>query len=145
MSEYGWLIAGGAALTGGLTMFWSYLKSFYQQIASHIIVSCDIRGRLNDAITLHCWKNLKTSPFGFRTYLGWSMYVRPVKRVQLIAMETVGQSTKLYWKGWRPLWITRQKNDEKEAIKLGDSERYYPAGLKVTFIRGMFNPDTFIT
>lgn len=142
MGEYGWLIAGGAAATGAITVFWGYLRSFWQQVASYIIVNCDIRGNLAEAITFHCWKTLKTSPYGFRTYVGWSAHVRPTRRMQLIAMETVGLNTKLYWKGWLPIWVKRQSDSDKTSLQLGND--YYSPGLHLTFLRGTFNLDAFI-
>jgi len=141
MCEYGWLIAGGAAATGAITVCWSYLRGFWQQVASYIIINCDVRGDLAEAVTLHCWHTLKTSPLGYRTYVGWPAYVRPTKRTQLIAMEAVGLTTKLYWKGWLPIWIKRQ-SDDGGSLRLGGN--YFDSGLNLTFLRGTFNLDSFI-
>ena len=142
MGEYGWLIAGGAAATGAITVFWGYIQGFWQQLSSYIIVNCDARGDLAEAITFHCWKTLKTSPYGFRTYVGWAAHVRPTKRTQIIAMETVGLTTKLYWKGWLPIWVKRQDDGDKGTLRVGDE--WFASGLHLTFLRGTFNLDNFI-
>jgi hypothetical protein len=136
-----WLLAGG--LVTGITMVWGYIRSLWQQAASHVIVTCDTRGRTADAVTLHCWKNFKCSRFGFRAYYGWHTFVRPVKRVQLVAIETVGQSAKLYWKGWRPIWVTRMANEDKNGFRMNGE--YVPAGMRLTFLRGTFDSDTLVS
>ena len=53
MNEWGWLLAGGAAITGAITMFWSYVRSFWSQIASHIIVNCKVQGGLEQAVSMY--------------------------------------------------------------------------------------------
>ena len=103
MSDWGWIIAGGAAVSGFLGVFWGYVKSLWGQLSSRVIFTCEIRGSLADVIGMYFWQNHPASKFGFRTFLSCAMYVRPVKRVQLIAMETIGHSGRLYWQGWRPL------------------------------------------
>jgi hypothetical protein len=142
MNQYGWLFAGGAALTGIIAMVWGYIRSFWQQVASYVIVSCDLRGKVADAVSTHCWKHFSTSKLGFRTYIGWSIFVRPSKRVQLVAMEIVGQTTKLYWRGWRPLWITRSQTKDESGFRINGD--YISAGARLTFIRGTFSPDELV-
>ncbi|MHB9044390.1 MAG: AAA family ATPase [Pirellulales bacterium] len=142
MNEWGWLLAGGAAITGAITMFWSYVRSFWSQIASHIIVNCKVQGGLEQAVSMYCWQRYKTSPYGMRNYLGWTMFVRPVKRVQLIAMEIVGTNGKLFWRGWRPIWVKRASRYDKSDIVM--QEKNFEAGLTLTFIRGTFNLDQLL-
>jgi hypothetical protein len=142
MSDWGWILAGGAAVTGFLGAFWGYIKSLWGQLASRVVVSCEIRGGLTDAMGMYFWQNFKVSRFGFRTYTGCSMYVRPVKRVQLIAMEVVGHAGRLYWRGWRPLWLSRIPPGDKGGIYFGN--QFEPSGMKLTFIRGMFDIDRLL-
>jgi len=143
MDHWGWIIAGGAAATGFLATFWSYLRSLWQQLASRVIITCEVRENLAEAISMYCWQQFRSSRFGFRAYTGWSMYVRPKKRVQLIAMEVIGHAGKLYWCGWRPLWLSRIRPGEKNAIQLNGN--WQNGGLKLTFLRGTFNIDKLLT
>jgi hypothetical protein len=143
MSDWGWILAGGAAVTGFLGMFWGYVKSLWSQLASRLVMSCEIRGDLAEAVGMYFWQHFKVSRFGFRTYTGWSMYVRPVKQVQLIALEAVGHSGRLYWRGWRPLWLSRIPPGDRGGIHLNG--KFDPSGLKVTFIRGTFDIDRLLT
>jgi hypothetical protein len=76
MTDMGWLIAGGAALSGTIGMFWGYVKTLWAQLASYIIVTTAIEGRLTAAINMYAWKNFKPTRFGPRSYTGWSMFVR---------------------------------------------------------------------
>src|SRR5574340_495997 len=103
--QYGWLIAGAAALTGALSMGWGYVKGFWAQVANLFVVTVTIRGDLEEAVNMYCWRHYKASPWGFRTYLGCTIFVRPVKRVQVIGMESIGTQSKLFWNGWRPVWL----------------------------------------
>lgn len=141
MNEWGWILAGGAAATGAITMFWGYIRSFWSQVSSYIIVTCKVQGTLEEAVSMYCWQHYRTSPYGLRSYLGWTMFVRPRKRVQLIAMEVIGTSGKLFWHGWRPVWISRIKCYE-DHTKM--QEKTFEAGLTLTFIRGTINLDQFL-
>ena len=141
MNQWGWIIAGSAAVTGAITMFWSYIRSFWCQISSYAIVNCKVQGALEEAVSMYCWQHYRTSPYGLRSYLGWTMFVRPRKRVQLIAMEIIGTSGKLFWHGWRPVWISRVQRYE-DNTKLQD--KTFEAGLTLTFIRGTLNLDQFL-
>jgi len=143
MTNFGWLIAGSAAAAGFIGMFWGYVRSLWNQVSSRVIVSCEIRGRLAEATGMYFWRHFRVSRFGFRTFLGWLMYVRPVKRVQLIALETIGHSGRLYWRGWRPLWLSRIPPGEKGAIHING--QFEPSGLKLIFLRGIFNIDQLLT
>ena len=142
MPDWGWIIAGGTALTGFLEVFWGYIKSLWSQLASRLIVTADLHGGLAEATGMYFWQNFHASRFGERTYLGCPMYVRPIKRVQTIAMEVIGAGGRLYWKGWRPIWISRHTG-EKSNINISDN--YYGSGIKLTFVRGTFDLDKLLT
>jgi hypothetical protein len=142
MSQSGWLIAGIAAFTGTMTMCWMYLTNTWSYVKSHLVVTCHIQGDLEEAVSMYCWRHFKHSPFGEKSFLGWTIFVRPVKRVQLIVMEIIGQRGKLFWNGWRPVWIKRSGCDLANDVKI--REKRFEAGLKMSFIRGTFNLDTFL-
>lgn len=90
MHYWGWIIGGSAALTGALTMFFGYIRSIWSHIASHLIVSCQVKGNLEEAVSMYCWKKYKTSPYGMRTYLGWTMFVRPTNPARPFYPTTTG-------------------------------------------------------
>ncbi len=142
MHHWGWILGGTAALTGAVTMFWGYLRGVWSQVSSYVVVSCRIQGGLQEAVSMYCWKHYKTSPFGLRSYLGWTMYVRPMKRVQLIAMEIVGLGGKLFWHGWRPIWIKRQDRSYANDIHMRNEN--FESGLTLTFLRGTFKLDELL-
>ncbi len=142
MQHWGWIIGGTAALTGAITMFWGYLRGCWSQVSSYLIVNCQVKGDLQEAVSMYCWKHYLTSPFGQRSYLGWTIFVRPVKRIQLIAMEIVGLEGKLFWCGWRPIWIKRESRVFKNDINMRNTN--YEGGLTLTFLRGTFNLDQLL-
>lgn len=133
MNEWGWIVAGGAALTGVITMCWGYVRNLWSQISSRVVVSCEIKAELVDAITMYCWRHMTPSRFGCRSFIGWNLFVRPTKRIQLVAMEAIGQN-RLCWKRWRPLWISYTKTKDP-----GPN-----SAMTITFLRGLFNLDELI-
>ena len=141
MSDWGWILAGGAALTGFLSVSWGYIKSLWNQLAGRVIVTTDLRGRLAEAVGMYFWKNFNASRFGLRTYVGQFLYVRPAKRVQMITLESIGLTSRLYWKGWRPIWIARTTS-EKNTVSIGGT--YYNGGIRLTFLRGTFDIDKLL-
>jgi hypothetical protein len=142
MNQWGWIIAGAAAMTGTFSMCWSYVKSFWTYMKSHVIVTCQVQGDLEEALSMYCWTHFKCSPFGIRNYVGWTIFVRPVKRVQLITMEFIGKKGKLFWRGWRPIWTKRSGPYEGSDIVMKD--RRFEGGLTMSFLRGTFNLDQLL-
>ncbi len=142
MDHYGWLIAGAAAASGFLGMFWGYVKGFWTQLASRVIVNIELRGDLMDPVSTYLWRNYRTSTFGRRTYVGWLTFIRPMKRVQLAAMEVIGNTGRLFWKGCRPIWMVQLAGKDNESIRVGGD--WVAGGYKLIFIRGMFDVDKLI-
>ena len=141
MLDWGWMLAGGAALTGFIGVFWQHIKNLWDQFASRIIVTTDCRGNLAEAVGMYFWQNYRVARFGLRTYFSCIMYVRPTKRTQMITMEAIGATGRLYWQGWRPMWVSRIP-PEKNGLVIGDT--YYNSGVKLTFLRGTFNIDKLL-
>jgi hypothetical protein len=138
MTDIGWLIAGGAAISGTIGMFWNYIKSLWAQLSSRVVVTTKIDGQLNSAVNMYVWQHFKPTKFGQNSYTGWSTFVRPVKRVQLIAMESFGEFGKLFWHGWRPLWLSQIPKDKNQHGSNPSD------GMKLTFLRGTFNLEKLI-
>ena len=140
----GWMIAGGAA---ALTLFatgWGHVKSLYQQIAGRVVVKMTVSGYQADAILLYLKHHFTASRFGPRAYVGWKLFVRPRKRVQLVSMEIAPPSGRLYWNGWRPIWVAKSKDalgDLEEGLQAAD---YDYQTISITFARGMMDPDKFV-
>src|SRR3954452_24622032 len=81
-----WLFAGGAALATIIASSWSYLRSFYQQVVSRIVMTVTVSGYQADAVLYYLKREFTASAWGARAYLGWMLYVRPRQRVELVAM-----------------------------------------------------------
>ena len=142
MNEWGWILAGGAAVTERhhdvLGLHPSFLVSGVE------LHHREMQGarRIAEAVSMYCWQNFKTSPFGMRSYMGWNVFVRPTKRVQLIAMEIVGTSGKLFWHGWSPIWIKRETRfNQQDFLMQGNNVE---GGLTLTFIRGTLSLDQLL-
>jgi hypothetical protein len=142
MEGWGWIIAGGAAATGAVTMFWGYIRNIWSQIISYVIVTCENKGLVEEAISSYLWNHFKSSAYGTKTFMGFLMFVRPTSRVQAVGMEIVGRTPKLFWDGWKPIWATRREIYGKNQIALSNCDCRGGTGL--TFIRGTFNYDKLV-
>lgn len=141
----GWLFAGGAAALTMLATGWSHIRAFYAQIASRVVLTMTVSGYQAEAVQLYLKTHFQPSKWGPRSYLGWMLYVRPVRRVQLVPMEVAPSNGKLYWQGWRPVWSFK-KRAESEEIKAGANSRdWTEETLSLIFLRGMFDPDELMT
>lgn len=137
------LPVGGLAVgIGFLGMFWRTFWSFFQQLRSRIITTTTVSGALVDATTHFCWEHFKATRFGARKYLGWYVWVRKVRRSQLIPLED-GSDSKLFWKGWLPIWIAKQESEDDR----NNITRNSGTANKITIIyfRGTLDPDEFLT
>lgn len=140
-----WLFAGGAAVVGIVATCWNYVRSVYQQIASRFIVNISTSGYQTDALLLYFKENFAASRFGPRQYVGWLLHLRPRRRTQLVAMEVIGSTGRLYWYGWRPIWAAKSGKERQMAVEQGITSRDYESNnLEITFLRGMFDPDNLM-
>ncbi|WP_165440524.1 AAA family ATPase [Rubripirellula amarantea] len=140
----GWMLAGGAAVVTLLATGWTHVKSLYSQIAGRVVVRITTSGYQADAILLYLKHHYTASRFGPRAYVGWKLFVRPRKRVQLVSMEIAPPSGRLYWRGWCPIWVAKTKDglgDLEEGLQAAD---YDYQTITITFARGTIDPDKLI-
>ena len=145
LASQGWLFAGGAAALTILATTWGHLKNLYQQIAGRVVVKLTVSGYQADAVLLYLKHHYTASRFGPRAYVGWKLFVRPKQRVQLVSMEIAPPAGRVYWRGWRPIWVAKSKEaigDLEEGLQAAD---YDYQTISVTFARGMIDPDLFIS
>ncbi len=138
------MLAGGAALLTVVATGWSHVKSLYQQIAGRVVVKLTVSGYQADAILMHLKHHFTASRFGPRAYVGWKLFVRPRQRVQLVSMEIAPPTGRVYWRGWRPIWVAKSKDglgDLEEGLQAAD---YDYQTISVTFPRGLIDPDKFV-
>ena len=140
-----WLFAGGAALTGLIATGWGYLRSLYQYFLSWMIISISVQGYQSDAVQLYLREKFTASKFGPRVYAAWLLHVRPVRRTQLVSMEVIGNGGRLFWLGWRPMWVAKSTKSDDSFVESGVTARDYEINtLLVTFPRGLFVADELI-
>ena len=90
-------------------------------------------------------QDFKPSKFGPRLYSAWMLNVRPKRRTQLVSMEIIGSGGRLFWKGWRPIWVSKGKGGDDSVNEGGLTSRDYNLNpLTVTFPRGVFRCDDLI-
>jgi shikimate kinase len=140
----GWLFAGGAALATMIASCWSSLQSFYQQIASRIVMTVTVSGYQADAVLYYLKREFTASNWGPRAYLGWMLYVRPRQRVELVAMEVTPPAGRLYWRGRRPLWARKSKDRPQELESGVNAHDYDYQTISISYLRGTFDVDQLI-
>jgi hypothetical protein len=139
--QNGWLLAGGAAVLTVVASGWEYVRRAWQQIVGRIVVRVTASGYVADALLLYLKTHFTPSRFGPREYLGWMLFVRPRQRVQLVPMEITPQAGKLYWQGWRGLWVGRSFGTPGETESGANSRDYCDESLSLLLLRGTFDPD----
>ena len=143
-SEAGWIFAGSAAFLTVLASFWGYLRNAYQQVMGRVIVRLTVSGYIADALLMYFKAHFQPSRFGPKEYLGWMLYVRPRRRVQLVPMEITPKSGKIYWKGWRAMWVARTFGSPDESQSGKNTREYTDECLTLMFLRGTFDADKLI-
>lgn len=142
--EQAWYWAAGAAALGVLGTLWSYLRVAYDQVVGRMIVTLQVQGYQSEACQVYLRHRFQESRFGPRSYIGWLLHVRPMNRTQLVAMEVIGGKGRLFWSGWRPLWVARSQGDDTP-MEAGKTARDWENnGLTLTFVRGTFAADQLI-
>lgn len=139
-----WLLAGLAAGVTVVATCWSHVRNFCQQIAGRVIVTVTVSGYQAEAMRLYLKSRFAPSRFGPRAYLGWMLYVRPRRRVQLVPMEVSPPAGRMYWQGWRPVWTYKSKQNEDDLDTGANSRDYNAEGLTLAFLRGTFDADRLV-
>lgn len=139
------MLAGGAAITGLVATCWSYIRGFYSYITSWMVISITVQGYQSDAVQLLLREKFTASKFGPRLYTAWLLHVRPTRRTQLVTMEVIGKSGRLFWRGRRPLWVAKTSNADDSLDEMGVTSRDYGSNtLALTFLRGTFRADELV-
>jgi hypothetical protein len=140
----GWFLAGSAAALSLLAAGWGHVRSFCQQVAGVAVVSVVVRGYQAEAMLLYLKNRFAASAYGPRAYLGWMLYVRPAGRVQLVPMEVTPPAGRLYWRGWRPVWVKKTRSSDGDLDQGVTSRNYEYESLTLLFLRGTFEPDRLL-
>lgn len=133
-----WIYASLAAASGLIIASWRTLQSLYTQLASRFVVTLLLEGHCTNAMEAYCWDRLQTSRFGLRRYEGWLFYVIPAQRIQPCVVEKMSPGGRLYWDGWKPLWVVYNRQTGNGALVMAD------AHVTVRFVRGLFEADTLM-
>ncbi|MEZ6125906.1 MAG: AAA family ATPase [Planctomycetaceae bacterium] len=144
MTDGVWLYAGSAAALTLVASGWSYVRSFWAQISSRLVVTVRVTGFQSDALQLLLREKFVPSRMGPREYIGWLLHIPSRRRTQLVAMETIGSAGRIFWKGWRPLWIVKDQGGDSN-VQEGVTARDWNAnGMKILFLRSTFDSDRLI-
>lgn len=131
----GLLLSGGAVAI--LVAGWNQIRGFISYVRSFAVISVTMSDGAGNAIMMYARERWKMSPFGPRTYAAWLFFVRPCRRREWVAMELVGKETKLFWKGWLPIWVSRTSRSPSKM----DTTWYDHLPVQLTFLRGTLDLD----
>lgn len=129
---------GGAALVAVVAGCWRYILVGWSMISSRVVVNMTVHEDAAYAMLAYLRAQAKESYFGPRAYVGWHTYVRPRKRCERVVAEDIAHGTRLFWFGWRPIWVSRSSETSKET----DNTNLLARPLSLTFLRGLFDADT---
>jgi hypothetical protein len=125
---------GFAAVGTAIAAGWGYFQGVAGRIRSFLIVNVIFEYDAANAIQHLLWNHFSRSPIGDRLYRGTTEYVRPLRRVQRIAHEAPGSSPIIFWRGWRPVLLSRR------ACGSGTTD-LKTQEISLTLIRGTFDLD----
>ncbi|HZP88580.1 MAG TPA: AAA family ATPase [Burkholderiales bacterium] len=125
-------IWGGLGAGALIVAAWGQLRMAAIKLVSTVVVRVKIQRPLATAIASYCFKNLRRSPIGLLAFAGSEMFVRPLKRHQLVAYEIPSGETTFFWRGVRPLLLSWKSDGGVDSATL-------------TFIRGTFDADRLVT
>jgi hypothetical protein len=88
-----------AGIAAGVTLLasgWCYVRNFWAQISSRLVVTVQITGFQSEALQLLLREKFVPSRMGPREYIGWLLHFRSRRRTQLVAMETIGSAGRIF-------------------------------------------------
>lgn len=135
------LVGGGAAAV--IVGLWGHIKGFFAYLKSFVLISASMTDGSTNAVMAYARKHWQVSRHGPRTYSAWNLFVRPRRRREWVGMEVIGKETRLFWKGWLPIWITRTSNTGKSTDQTDEHVLYMP--IRISFFRGTVNLDNLLT
>ena len=145
----GWQFAGGAAVFALIGAMWGPAAGGPRRCwARALVVTVTVRGFQAEAVLLELRANYRTGAWGPRSYLGWMLHVRPVRRVQLVPMEVTPSAGRLWWRGtgWRRvgLWVGRGPSDDEDIEDGLTCRDWEEKPLRLLFLRGTLDADAFM-
>ncbi len=132
------------SLPGVLASFWHQLRAIMVQLTSRMVVTVTVSGFQSEAIQLLLRERFVASRFGPRQYIGWLLHIPSRRRTQLVAMETVSSGGRIFWCGWKPIWVTREVQSDANIEEGVTSRDWNSNGLRLLFVRGTFDPDQLV-
>lgn len=134
-------MAGIGAIVAMVAGAWSYVRQTLRWIGDIFICRAIVTHETCEAVMAYCWHRGQRSPFGLRSFGGTSTWVQPVKRVQVIAFESMSSDPILFWFNRTPVVISRRTlNDLTNPGENGDDRKV----VYVSFIRGTMDIDRLI-
>lgn len=149
----GWQFAGGAAALTLIAATFGKVREGLELLTRVAVVKVTVRGYQAEAIQLELRNSFRTSRWGPRSYLGWMLHVRPVRRVQLVPMEVTSSAGRLWWSGanWRAdglpraaVWVRRGEVKDEEMQDGLTCRNWEEKPLTLLFLRGTLDPDALM-
>lgn len=123
---------------GLLAAGWSQVKGvvdrFRALFVTRIIISSE---SMMEAVHYYLSENFKRFPVGSRKFNSRSLFVRPVGRVQEVAIELPAPQPIIYFRGLVPLWLGCLPDPHNPSLGNG-------AGGELTVIRGTIDPEKLL-
>lgn len=135
MNDHGYLWLG---LGGVIAACWGQVRSLLLKLWSLAFVRVRLRSGVGDAVAMYCYRKFRRSPFGLLTFAGDYWFVRPRRRFQVVAFEVPSREPMVFWKGWRPVFLTAAVGSQKEGTEQEGST------VTVTVLRGTMDVEQMV-
>ena len=127
------MLAGGGIL-GLLAGFWKYIQIYASKFLGLFIV----RIRISNFDGVNAFKVLlkdfKSSPLTKKRYSAESLYVKPLKKHELVGLSDLPSEPTVMWRNRKPLIVTLDSGRSEGATY----------GIDICFIRGVYKADDLV-
>lgn len=130
--EEGWVVVITGILATAFQDVIALFRSLLTRLVSYVVEINRCETDLGWVVMTHLEKSMKRPELGVRLYDSMYLFVRPLDRIRRVVFHLYGRNDQVYWKGWRPMWITGRGPG-------GDSNEDADFPVTFTFIRGTFN------
>lgn len=111
LNEYSTL--GIGAIFAALAAGWAQVKNAISRITGILIITAEFtQGFASQGALAYCQNELTTKHSSFAKFTGRFRFIRPKVRQGIVFYEEINPKGQLYWKGWRPIWVSHASSSE---------------------------------
>ena len=138
--QMNWLLGG--TLVGAVVGLWGQIRNIAAKMRSLFIIRVQLDGRMGEALCYYCWHHMRRMRLGDRDYGSSCFYIRPKRRREFFGYEVISRTGVIFWKGWRPLVVSRDNEVDGSSSVMSHSQR--DSETNFFFLRWTFDLDELL-